>query len=113
MAALEHVKVGGIEYAVEMVQRLYDYTRDGKISGLNGQILYHNAKIQLESENSLAVQQATACHEIVHAILEQAGYDDHNEGMVRALGYGLAQVIKDNPALVKWLRAEEDAESGN
>jgi hypothetical protein len=36
-------------------------------------------------------------HEMVHAILKNAGYEDHDEEMVSALAHGICQILIDNP----------------
>lgn len=47
----------------------------------------------------------TVIHETLHAIFWERGLKNKDEEkIVAALGIGLAQVIRDNPALIDWLR---------
>lgn len=112
-AKLESVRVGGVTYAVSFPARIVDTGDDGKLVELWGLVDYGDAKIEIADTGAQQNRQATVCHEIVHAILHQVGQDEHNENQVIALGYGLAQVIRDNPALIDYLRGEVDADAAS
>lgn len=88
------IRIGGLDYKVVEVKDL----RDGH-TGLNGHILYNDCEIRVEQEMLPQVQWVTVWHEVLHGILEHAGVK-HNEQTILALGYGVAQVLRDNP----WLR---------
>jgi len=89
------IRIGGTDYAVIEVKDL----RDGN-TGLNGHIVYNACEIRVEVEMSPHVQWITTWHEVIHGILVHAGISDHNEQVIEALGYGIAQVLRDN----EWLR---------
>lgn len=91
----ETVKIGGVDYIVEYVPDL----RDGD-QGLNGWIRYNDCKIQIDADLSDQRKRIVLWHEIVHGLLENAGAEsEHDEKIVVALGYGLVQVLRDNPQL--------------
>lgn len=94
---MDNVKVGPITYEVKMVERLLG---DGS-EKLDGQISYGQQVIEIESDLTLVMQKQALWHEIVHAILTQAGRQcEASEGIIDAIAYGLVGVIKDNPEMV-------------
>lgn len=94
----EVIKIGGIDYRVIEVKALID--QDDQDTQLLGEIDYNNCEIRLEQLLNTQIQFQTRWHEVIHAILVQAGFRDHDERMVDALAYGLVQVMRDNPQLV-------------
>lgn len=93
----ESIRIGGAEYSVSEVKDL----RSGD-TGLNGWIKFNKSEILVEAEMSDQQKRAIVWHEVVHGILEHAGHSDHKEEQICALGYGIVQVLRDNP----WLRGE-------
>ncbi len=89
----ETIRIGGTDYEVFQVKEL----RDGTV-WLNGQILFDVCKIKIESELSEHRKFLVLWHETIHGILEHAGMDD-DENLVKALGYGITQVLRDNEYL--------------
>lgn len=98
------VKIGPISFSTKKIDDLHTCNDDGKKVYLNGHILYSSAEIRLSGELTGDLQRVTMWHEIVHGILEQAGVDDHPETIIRLLGFGLVQIIRDNPELIQWTR---------
>ena len=65
-------------------------------------------KILLREKFSSPAQEAeTVLHEVGHAIFEVMGLTDKDseERTVAQFSCGLAMVIRDNPALIKWIVA--------
>ncbi len=84
------VKVAGIEYNVSEINRLVeDY-------GLQGQVFYHKGLIKIDANMSNDKKQQTFVHELFHAILNEAGYDEQDEDLVNRVSIVLYQVLKDN-----------------
>jgi hypothetical protein len=98
------IKIGPVTYRVEQVLRLLGSNSDGSSTWLNGRVRYEKALIELEKELPEEVEPIAIVHEIIHAILEQAGINDVPESIVIALGYGLVQVLRDNPELIDLIR---------
>jgi len=98
---VKQVKIGGILYRVEYIERLLNQEKAVK---LNGHILYNPCLIMVESENDEQMQKITVLHEILHGILTHAGIEDDFEKQVEILAYGLFGVIQDNPDLMDWIR---------
>lgn len=88
------VKVAGINYSVENIK---DLMADHNVYG---QVTYHNNKITMDDSLASQRQESVFIHELFHAILFEAGYDDHDEEMVRRISNVLYQVLKDNPNLI-------------
>jgi hypothetical protein len=93
------VMVGPVIFDVKIIPNLVD--EDG--TKLNAQISYDHALITVEENLNPQVQALAVMHEAVHAILTQAGYDDHDEKLVELLAYGITGLIQDNP-VEKWVR---------
>lgn len=116
MAELETLLIGGVTYDVSFVEGLKDFRDDNTFRNLHGDIGYGSTDIRIESRQSEQIQRVTLLHEAIHAILHQAGHDDHPEAMVIALGFGLYDLLRNNEGLLEWLglleEGEEDAETG-
>lgn len=95
------IKIGSIVYKVEESVRLQH--PDGR--NLDGHIVYHECAIRVEQDAPNQYKAAVMLHEACHGILEHAGHRDHSEAMVAALGYGLMQLIVDNPDLIKFVQS--------
>lgn len=104
MSMPERVKIGPVLYRVEMEPKLMGSNGDGSSSWLNGRIRYEQAQIEVCAEVAEQTQPAVLVHEILHGILEQAGMEEHPEQAIIALGYGLVQVLRENPGLVQYLQ---------
>jgi Zn-dependent peptidase ImmA (M78 family) len=84
------VKVAGITYQTKEVDNLsHDHS-------LYGQVTYANTLIKIDSGLSEEKKEQVFVHELFHAILHEAGYDEHDEEMVRRVSNVLYQVLKDN-----------------
>lgn len=102
------IKIGPISYSVSEQEDLHDVDAEYKKSWLNGHILHSTARLKVNAEMSRDVKVATLWHEVVHGILNNAGRTDDNEEHVIALGYGLMQVIRDNPELIRFTLGNDD-----
>ena len=102
------VKVGPITYAVLTSPQDYEARlRDEEEPGvLEGWSQGRRAEIGLRPEMNVQYARQVMVHELLHQVLTvnsmQISADDE-EVVVRALEAGLLQVLRDNPALVKWL----------
>lgn len=93
------VRVGAIDYAVREVENLRSSKSNEEIWG---EIHPEDApcEIHLESNQPEQRKQITLWHEIIHAILQNAGKQDEVEDAeVSALAYGIAAALRDNPSL--------------
>ena len=84
------VNVGGIDYKTQEVKDLMSDM------DLYGQVNYHNNKIVIDDSMDEQRKEVVFVHELFHAILFEAGYDEHDEEMVRRVSNVLYQVLKDN-----------------
>lgn len=87
--------MGPLLYTIEEVPNLVGTGSNGNLAQFYGQVDFGEQVIKLEQNVSPERQYITLWHELVHVILEQAG-QDIPETAVEALGYGIAQVIKEN-----------------
>jgi Zn-dependent peptidase ImmA (M78 family) len=84
------VKVAGVTYEVKEVEGL------AADHDLYGQVTYRNNIIKFDSALHQERKEQVFVHELFHAILYEAGYDEHDEEMVRRVANVLYQVLKDN-----------------
>jgi hypothetical protein len=83
-------RVGTCDFKVEEVANLL-HKHD-----LLGQVSYHDCIIELEPELCDQRKKNVIIHELLHACLFEAGYDEQDEEQVRRLGNVLTQVLRDN-----------------
>ena len=106
----EKVKVGGLDYEVEILDRIRDSQSPvGRCSPMDGSI-----EILLGENEDFMCQ--TFLHELVHAIHYQMGYSGdqiyEDEHYVDGLANALYSLIKDNPGLFdKYEEPEEKPET--
>lgn len=87
---IETVKIGGLTYEV---------TKKPDLQGSDGnwgQIQYKKLEISLDDSLPEQLEDQTLIHEIVHGILFEAGYPNHEEDQANRIGLVLYQVLKDN-----------------
>ena len=97
---LDKVHIGEYDYTIEETERIF--ASDGEFA--SGLVTYADALIQLSKEEHPQFRSQTLLHEILHVILNQAGFEDHSEAVIEALSYGLIQVIRENPQLIEFIR---------
>lgn len=88
-----HIRIGGFDYQIEEVDKLNNGRAD-----LNGEINYSKLTIRVDKDHAPQFRQAVLWHEVIHGIADQAGIE-LEESVVTALGYGIIQVLRDNPQL--------------
>lgn len=84
------VNVAGIEYTVQYQEGLL------KTHNLMGQVLYPESTIEIDSSMSQSKKEQVFVHELVHAMFNEAGYEEQDEEMVNRLAIVLYQVLKQN-----------------
>lgn len=99
---IPNVKIGAVNYEVKEVDDLHTIGNKGKKHAMHGLITWTNATIELKTGQAHDVTVSVLWHEIVHGILVHAGHNAHDEQLVCALGYGLMQVVRDNPELIAY-----------
>lgn len=93
---MKTIKIGCIDYAVDIVALLEDDERNE----IFGQVAYDESEIRILGRLSPQAKIATLWHEVIHAILIEAGFTgDHNEQMVSAIAHGILGVLKNNPRI--------------
>jgi Zn-dependent peptidase ImmA (M78 family) len=93
-------RVGGIDYSVEIVPKLYEK------HSLYGQVTYKDAHIQIDDSLSKNRENEVLVHELLHAMLFEAGYMEQDEELVNRLASVLHQVLRDND--FSFVRGEAD-----
>ena len=102
MSLPSEVTVGLVKYRVHEVVDLLGTGDEGESVRCNGRVRASDAAIWIDEALEPQIKPITLMHEIIHAILEQSGHDDHPEGLVRCLSYGLLAFMRDN---VDWVYA--------
>ncbi|WP_345803559.1 ImmA/IrrE family metallo-endopeptidase [Lysinibacillus sp. BS3] len=67
-----------------------------KTHSLMGQVIYAESRIDIDSSMSESKKEQVFIHELVHAMLNEAGYDEQDEEMVNRLAIILYQVLRQN-----------------
>jgi Zn-dependent peptidase ImmA (M78 family) len=86
------VKVAGVTYKV--LEKEYVEFEQNK--NYAGSCCYNESEINVLNTLSGTRKEQVFVHELVHAILMEAGYDEHDEDQVNRIGIVLHQVLKDN-----------------
>lgn len=84
-------RVGAVDYIVREVKGLHDRGQE-----LYGWVTYDDTTIRIESDLSVDRKKNVLVHELVHAMLYEAGYDEQDEELVTRLGNVMTQVLRDN-----------------
>ena len=71
-----------------------------------GETNLEDATISVEASLRGRRKLETLLHEAIHAVADQYEMDGLSEDMVGWLGYGLTEVLLDNPELIEMLRTE-------
>lgn len=91
------LRISGCDWAVKAA----------RLDGLYGQSADASKTITVDIDNcgGLFNVADTLLHEVMHSVLRQQGrvYTDEEEVYVRALATGLTGVLRDNPALLRYL----------
>ncbi|GAX06822.1 hypothetical protein IWT25_02169 [Secundilactobacillus pentosiphilus] len=93
----KQVKVSGIIYSV--IEKKHPEDEGHTVWGFTD---YEVSKIFIRKGLSEQKKRQTLMHELVHAMLHEAGEDEHcnDESIVNPLGNMLDQVLQDNPELI-------------
>lgn len=90
---LKTIKVGGINYAVEMKD--LSTRRDEENGKELGWCVFDEDKIEINEKLTQSRIEQVLIHELVHAIFYEAGLEQE-EDTVNRIGIVLHQVLKDN-----------------
>ena len=66
---------------------------------LDGWIRHATSEILIDADLDPQMVPVILWHEVVHAILRQTGYHEHDERMIEILGHGIAEALKRNKGL--------------
>ncbi len=95
------VTISGITYQIKFVE-----ATPGEVVGA---IDYNKNEILIEKHEIQRVWE-TIFHEIIHAILYNAGYEKHDEQLVGALSHGLMALLRQNKELIQEFYREIEKE---
>lgn len=90
---MQIIKIGPMTYTVATVESL----QNANGTELLGEICYHKATIKLDAEMHPQARRITLLHEIIHGILNNAGFQRHSEALIDAISSGIIAVVDDNP----------------
>ena len=89
------VKIGGIIYSVQEVDRLT--FGDSATAEIN----YRKSTIEIAKDISEQRKHRDFLHEVMHAIYDNLGYSEHNEKQIDELAGALYQFVVDNSEVFK------------
>lgn len=86
------VRIGGFDYRVK---------QSGKVdpNANIGSVVYHKRRIIIDKKLSDEVKFEVLWHECIHVFFNQVGRAEEEEGLVQQLGFGISQILRDNPYL--------------
>jgi hypothetical protein len=96
-------RVGSVDYHLLEVPNLY------RKYELFGQVAFDTCEIEIDADLDQIRKHNVIIHELLHAALFEAGYDEQDEEQVRRLGNVLTQVLRDND--FGFMRDEDEEES--
>lgn len=100
----EKVLIDDIEYKVEEVSNKELQLSSEDLKGNYwGDTRYKKASIRVCEGMAEDEVKITLVHEIIHAILQERGFDQQNndEALVDGLAHALRMLVKQNPELIK------------
>lgn len=100
---LDRLLIGAVTYDVNFTEGLKEHRDDGTYKHLHGCVDYAALEISIEEAQNEQIKRVTVLHEAIHAILHGAGYYDHPEEIITALGFGLYDLLNNNVDLLAWL----------
>ncbi len=106
------IQIGCVGYTVRLLDDLHKVDDVGVKKWLHGHILFADSEIRIANDQSDDIKLVTMWHEILHGILNNAGQTDQPEALIEAISFGLVQLIRDNPKLVKATRKGGDGKRG-
>ena len=95
---MKSIKIGSTDYSIEYVPLNEE---------LFGDFSYINSRIRIEQNLTGPPLVDTVLHEVLHAIWRLGQLKDKKEDeerVVAVMATYLTQVLRDNPALMPWLR---------
>lgn len=84
------IRVGSNDYKVDVVSGL------SSADALWGRIAYADTSIKVEESLSPSMARDVLVHEMTHAIIYEAGYEDHEEEQANRIGKILSALLRDN-----------------
>jgi hypothetical protein len=94
---MDNLKIGPFTFGVE-----YGKPTDTEGNEVDGKLWHSKSRIVIDKELEAQPKKQTLLHEIIHEIAIQAG-QEMTEGQVDSIAFGVYQVIRDNPALVRMI----------
>lgn len=97
----KNIKVGPIRFKVRRKRKLQ---LDGE--ACDGYISFSDGEIFIESKLNFSVEQITVVHELLHAVLNNAGLNismDVQHKYINPIASELVHVLQANPTLVRYL----------
>ncbi len=92
---IDKVKIGAFDYEIKVLPEIWDV--EGEYYGMAE---YGLLQIKLSEKEAKEIRVQTLLHEVIHVIMHQAGFREHNEAVIEAMSYGLIAVLRENPAFV-------------
>ena len=94
------IRVGTNDYEIVPTRGL------SSSESLYGAITYGDTRIRIEESISESKARDVLAHELTHALLYEAGYEDHTEEEACRIGKVLAMLMRDNDC--EFMREDEE-----
>jgi hypothetical protein len=99
---IDKIIIGPIHYTVEPTANLSYTDAAGDTMTLKGAVYHDTAIIRVLTPMNHEIEVCAVWHETLHVLLEMAGFTEHPESAVIALGYALPRLLRENPALLDY-----------
>lgn len=99
--SLDNLKIGSTNYNIREVPDLHHVNKKGRKQILHGECRELGSIILVNADDSPDNKIVTLYHEAFHAILNQGNYAEHDETTLILLSFGLVNLLRDNPDLVR------------
>lgn len=94
------LKIGPHSYNVKFMP---DLPSDEAENFYYGRVIYNQGLIEVRNTMLPQIQRVTLAHEVIHAILANAGFQNHDEHIVDAIATGMVEVLQRNRELKDYL----------
>ncbi len=94
---MSKLRIGPIEYEIKREDDL----RNGEVE-LTGQIYYAGCDISIRAGIPDQFARVVLPHEVLHGIMQQSGLDEHPEGFIDAVAFGLLELARNNPQFLSF-----------
>lgn len=101
---IKNVQIGPILYTINEQEDCWQEGSNGEVIRYLGYHDSNTSEINIFSKLPPQKKGAVVIHEILHAILENAGFEgEHPEPLIDTIAYGILDLLRQNPNFVDYI----------